>query len=72
MMKRLLALAAVSTALCSLLSVLPTGVVLGQQTQATHRYLVRAVLTAEGLKNLQKQPPTALKTAVAKFDEWQA
>jgi uncharacterized protein with GYD domain len=69
MMKRLLALAAVGTALCSLLSVLPTDVVLGQQTQATHRYLVRAVLTAEGLKNLQKQPPTALKAAVAKFDE---
>jgi uncharacterized protein with GYD domain len=34
-----------------------------------HRYLVRAVLTAEGLKNLQKQPPTALKAGVAKFVE---
>jgi uncharacterized protein with GYD domain len=31
--------------------------------------LVRAVLTAEGLKNLQKQPPTALKAGVAKFVE---
>jgi uncharacterized protein with GYD domain len=34
-----------------------------------HRYLIRAVLTAEGLKNLQKQPPTALKAGVAKFVE---
>src|SRR5262249_39511583 len=34
-----------------------------------HRYIVRAVLTAEGLKNLQKQPPTALKAGVAKFVE---
>jgi uncharacterized protein with GYD domain len=42
----------------------------GQQAGATlHRYLVRAVLTPEGLKNLQKQPPTALKAGVAKFVE---
>jgi uncharacterized protein with GYD domain len=34
-----------------------------------HRYLVRAVLTAEGIKNLRKQPPTALKAGVAKFVE---
>lgn len=35
-----------------------------------HRYLVRAALTAaEGLKNLQKQPPTALKAGVAKLVE---
>jgi uncharacterized protein with GYD domain len=27
------------------------------------------VLTAEGLKNLRKQPPTALKAGVAKFVE---
>ena len=27
----------------------------------------RAVLTPEGIKNLQKQPPTALKAGVAKF-----
>jgi uncharacterized protein with GYD domain len=31
--------------------------------------LVRAALTAEGLKNFQKQPPTALKAGVAKFVE---
>jgi uncharacterized protein with GYD domain len=31
--------------------------------------MVRAVLTAEGLKNLKKQPPTALKAGVAKFVE---
>src|SRR5262249_30740688 len=42
--------------------VLPTGEAVGQQAGPTlHRYIVRAVLTAEGLKNLQKQPPTALK-----------
>jgi len=41
-----------------------------QQTGPTlHRYLVRADLTPEGIKNLQKQPPTALKAGVAKFVE---
>jgi uncharacterized protein with GYD domain len=50
--------------------VLPTGEAIGQQAGPTfHRYLVRAVLTAEGLKNLQKQPPTALKAGVTKFVE---
>jgi uncharacterized protein with GYD domain len=50
--------------------VLPTGEAVGQQAGPTlHRYLVRAALTAEGLKNLQKQPPTALKAGVAKFVE---
>jgi uncharacterized protein with GYD domain len=49
---------------------LPSGEAVGQQAGPTlHRYLVRAVLTAEGLKNLQKQPPTALKAGVAKFVE---
>jgi hypothetical protein len=43
---------------------LPASEAIAQQTGSTlHRYLVRAVLTAEGLKNLQKQPPTALKEA---------
>jgi uncharacterized membrane protein YfbV (UPF0208 family) len=52
------------------LFMLPTGEAIGQQAGAAlHRYLVRAVLTAEGLKNLQKQPPTALKAGVAKFVE---
>ena len=50
-----------------LLFALPAGKAIGQQ--ALHRYLVRAVLTAEGLKNLQKQPPTALKAGVVKFVE---
>jgi uncharacterized protein with GYD domain len=49
---------------------LPLGSAVGQQAEPTpHRYLVRAALTTEGLKNLQKQPPTALKAAVAKFNE---
>jgi len=52
--------------------VLPTGEAVGQQAGPTfhkYLYLVRAALTAEGLKNLQKQPPTALKAGVAKFVE---
>src|SRR5262249_22760889 len=50
--------------------VLPTGEAVGQQGGPTfHRYLVRAALTAEGLKNLKKQPPTALKVGVTKFVE---
>lgn len=49
---------------------LPAGEAVSQQAGATlHRYLVRAVLSAEGLKNLQKQPPTALKAGVARFVE---
>src|SRR5947209_7309438 len=49
---------------------LSCGQAVGQQAGPTlHRYLVRAVLTPEGLKNLQKQPPTALKAGVAKFVE---
>jgi uncharacterized protein with GYD domain len=49
---------------------LPPGEAVGQQAGPTlHRYLVRAVLTAEGLKNLQNQPPTALKAGVVKFLE---
>ena len=55
---------------------LPLGIVLpadhanGQPAgPGLHRYLVRAVLTAEGIKNLRKQPPSALKAGVAKFVE---
>jgi uncharacterized protein with GYD domain len=60
----------VSVPLLLLGLVLPPGEAVGQQAGPTfHRYLVRAVLTAEGLKNLQKQPPTALKVGVAKFVE---
>ena len=48
----------------------PAGEAAAQPADANlHRYLVRAVLTAEGLKNPQKQPPTALKAGVAKFVE---
>ena len=38
-----------------------------QAAPTMHKYLSRAVLTPEGIKNLQKQPPTALKAGVAKF-----
>src|SRR5262249_21430922 len=60
----------ITVALLLLGLVLPTGEAVSQQAGPTlHRYLVRAALTAEGLKNLQKQPPTALKAGVAKFAE---
>src|SRR5262249_41600735 len=50
--------------------VLPTGEAVGQQAGPTfHRYLVRADLTAEGLKKLKKKPPTALKAGAAKVVE---
>src|SRR6516165_8875752 len=60
----------VSVLLLLLGLVLPAGEAVGQQAGPTlHRYLVRAVLTADGLKNLQKQPTTALKAGVVKFVE---
>ena len=69
-MNRLTALTLTSVLLLLPPLALPAGDALGQQAGPTlHRYLVRAVLTTEGLKNLQKQPPTALKAAVTKFDE---
>jgi len=67
-MNRLFTLTLVSTALSCLLTTVPIRVVQAQQT-ASHTYLVRAVLTTEGVRNLQKQLPTVLKAAVAKFDE---
>ena len=67
-MSRLLTLTFVSIALSCLLTTVPIRVAQAQQTPS-HTYLVRAVLTTEGVRNLQKQRPTALKAAVAKFDE---
>ena len=32
-----------------------------------YKYLSRAVITPEGIKNFQKQKPTALKVGIAKF-----
>jgi uncharacterized protein with GYD domain len=70
-MKRIATLASTVGLMLFLGLALPTGdAVAQQQTGSTlHRYLVRAELTAEGLRNLQKQPPTALKAGVAKFVE---
>jgi uncharacterized protein with GYD domain len=69
-MNRLVTLALTIAMLLLLGIALPPGQAIGQQAEpGLHRYLVRAVLTAEGLKNLRKQPPTALKTGVAKFVE---
>ena len=34
-----------------------------------YKYLSRAVITPEGIKNFQKQKPTALKVGIAKFAE---
>ena len=69
-MSRLTALTLTTVLLVLMGVALPAGEAAAQPADATlHRYLVRAVLTAEGLKNLQKQPPTALKAGVAKFVE---
>jgi len=51
------------------LALLP-GSAVSQQAAATHhRYLIRAVLTTEGMKDLQKRGATALRASVAKFVE---
>jgi uncharacterized protein with GYD domain len=57
-------------ALTSLSLTLVAGDAIGQQSgPAHHKYFLRAALTIEGMKNLQKQPPTALRAGVAKFNE---
>jgi hypothetical protein len=59
----LLTIAAMGFALLS-------GNALAQQAGPTmHKYLSRAVITPEGIKNFQKQKPTALKVGIAKFAE---
>jgi len=59
-----------TTVVLLLLGLALSGEAFAQQAGSTlHRYLVRAVLTPEGLKNFQKQPPTALKAGVVKFVE---
>jgi GYD domain len=40
-----------------------------QSGSGMHKYFFRAVLTTEGVKDIQKRSATALKTGVAKFDE---
>jgi uncharacterized protein with GYD domain len=50
-------------------ALLPEAALAQQAGQTMHKYLSRAVLTPEGIKNLQKQPPTALKAGIAKFTE---
>ena len=66
--KRLATLTLTTGLLTCLGLALPNGDAVGQQ-QTLHRYLVRADLTPDGIRNLQKQPPTALKAGVAKFVE---
>ena len=69
-MNRLVTFTLTTALLLCLGIVLPARQANGQAAgPGLHRYLVRAVLTAEGLKNLRKQPPTALKAGVAKFVE---
>jgi uncharacterized protein with GYD domain len=59
-----------SLALASLGLTLIAGGAFAQQSRpAHHKYFLRAALTPDGMKNLQKQPPTALKAGVAKFNE---
>jgi len=50
-------------------ALLPLSATAQQAGPTMHKYLSRAVLTPEGMKNLQKQPPTALKAGIAKFTE---
>jgi uncharacterized protein with GYD domain len=51
------------------LALLPDEAV-GQQTGPTlHKYFFRAVLTTEGIKDVQKRSATALRAGIAKFDE---
>lgn len=50
-------------------ALLPGNAIAQQASGPMHKYLSRAVLTPEGIKNLQKQPPTALKAGIAKFTE---
>ena len=70
-MKRLTTFTLTTAVLLCLGLALPNGDAVGQQQTGStlHRYLVRADLTPEGIRNLQKQPPTALKAGVAKFVE---
>jgi uncharacterized protein with GYD domain len=49
------------------LAYLPSSAIAQQAGPTMHKYLSRAVLTPEGIKNLQKQPPTALKAGIVKF-----
>jgi uncharacterized protein with GYD domain len=47
-----------------------SGSAMAQQAQPTlQKYLSRAVITPEGIRNFQKQKPTALKAGIAKFAE---
>ena len=58
------------TATTVVVSAVLSGSASAQQAgPSLHKYLSRAVLTAEGVKNLQKQPPTALRAGIAKFVE---
>jgi uncharacterized protein with GYD domain len=46
------------------------GEAMGQETGPPHhKYSVHAVLTPEGIKDLQKRSATALKAGIAKLDE---
>jgi uncharacterized protein with GYD domain len=70
LMNRLVTCTLATALLLPLGIVLPADYANGQPAgPGLHRYLVRAVLTAEGIKNLRKQPPSALKAGVAKFVE---
>jgi uncharacterized protein with GYD domain len=56
--------------IASLGIVLMTGSAIGQQTApAHHKYFLRSVWTAEGMKDLQKRTATGNVAGVVKFDE---
>ena len=50
-------------------ALLPINAIAQQAGPTMHKYLSRAVITPEGIRNFQKQKPTALKAGIAKFAE---
>jgi hypothetical protein len=68
-MDRRITFALSSVLLFAGIAVLPGDAVAQQAASATHKYMYRAVLTTEGVKDLQKRSATGLRTNIVKFTE---
>lgn len=66
-MTRRIGFAAVTLALLLFELTLMPGDAVGQQNAPAHKYFFRAAFTVDGMKNLQRQSPSAFKAGVAKF-----
>jgi uncharacterized protein with GYD domain len=66
-MRRPFLVATLSFALMA--SELSAAAAAAEQMPARHKYLLQAVFTPDGIKNLQKQSATAFKAGVSKFVE---